>query len=71
MRNKNARSILQSKGALGGGHIFFKGCLWLLDNADVIAIPNKNVVDTFPAGAVGPGAVNQNNVTNAMRFVLR
>jgi len=69
--DKNARSILLSKDALGRGDIFFKGRLRLLDDADVVAILNKNVVNAFPAGTIGPGTVNQNNVPNAMLFILR
>src|SRR5260370_38252755 len=36
--DKNAWSILWSKGAPGGSHIIFKGRLRLLDDADVVAI---------------------------------
>jgi hypothetical protein len=42
--------------------------LRLLDDADVVAILDKNVVDAFPARTVGPGAVDQNNIPNAMLF---
>ena len=70
VRDKNARSILQSKDTLCGGHILFKGRLWLLDDADVIAVLDKNVVNTFPARTIRPRAVNENNITNAMLFVL-
>src|SRR5438876_2867128 len=45
--DKNARSILLSQDALRGSHIFFKGCLWLLDDADVVAILDKNVVNAL------------------------
>ena len=69
--DKNARSILQSEDALRGSHIFFKRCLRLLDDADVVAILDKNVVNAFPAGTICPGTVNQNNIPNAMLFVLR
>jgi len=69
--DKNARPILLSKDALRRGDIFFKGRLRLLDDADVVAILNKNVVNAFPAGTICPGTVNQNNVPNAMLFILR
>jgi hypothetical protein len=39
-----------------------------LDDADVVAILDKNVVDTFPASR---GAVDQNKIPNAMLLVLR
>ena len=68
--DKNARPVLKSEGALGGGHIFFRGCLRLLDDADVVAILDENLVNALPARAIGPGAVNQNNVPDAMPFVL-
>jgi hypothetical protein len=71
MSDKNARSILLSKDALGGSNIIFKGCLWFLDDADVVAIFDKDVVNAFPAGTIRPGAVNQNNIPNAMLVVLR
>ena len=64
VRDKNARSILQSEDALRGSHIFFKGRLRLLDDADVVAILDKNVVNAFPARTICPGAVNQNNIPN-------
>jgi hypothetical protein len=43
----------------------------LCHDADVIAILNKNVVNALPARTICPGTVNQNNVPNAMVFVLR
>jgi hypothetical protein len=67
--DQNAESILKSEGALRGGHIFFKGCLRLLDDADVIAVLDQNVVDTFPARTICPRAMNQNNIPNAMLLV--
>src|SRR5437899_8071868 len=69
--DKNARPILLSKDALRGRHIFLKGCLRLLDDADVVAILAKNVVHAFPARTICPGTVNQNNIPNARRLVLR
>jgi hypothetical protein len=66
---KNARSILKSKDALGGGDIVFEGRLRFLHNADVVSILNKNVVDAFPARTIRPGAVNQDNIPNAMVFL--
>src|SRR5271156_2883235 len=71
VRDKNARSVLKSKDALCGNHIILKGCLRLLDDDDVVAIFDENAVNTFPAGTICPGAVNQNNIPNAMLFVLR
>jgi hypothetical protein len=69
--DKNTRSILLSKDALGGSHIILKGRLRLLNDADVIAILHKNVVNALPAGTIRPSAVNQNNISNAMLLVLR
>ena len=71
MGEENAWSVLLSKDALCGRDIVFKGRLRLLDDADVVAILNKNVVNAFPAGTICPGTVNQNNVPNAMLFILR
>ena len=50
MSDKNARSILLSEDALGGSYIIFKGCLWFLDNADVIPILDKDVVGRVTSG---------------------
>ena len=71
MSDKNARSILLSKDALRSGDIFFEGRLRLLNDADVVAILDKNVVNAFPARTICPGTVNQNNIPNAMLLVLR
>src|SRR4029077_11195870 len=71
MSGKNARSILKSENALRGSHIFLKRRLRLLDDADVVAILDKNVINGSPPGTVCPGAVNQNNITNAMLLALR
>src|SRR5260370_2579321 len=69
--DKNARSILLRKDTLRRGHIIFTGCLRLLDHADRVTIPNQNVVNTFPARTICPGAMNPKSIPNAMRFALR
>ena len=71
MSDQNARSILLSDDALRRSDIFFKGRLRLLDDADVVAILDENVVNAFPAGTIGPGTVNQNNISNARLLGLR
>jgi hypothetical protein len=71
VRDKDARSVLKSEDTLHGSYIVLEGCLWLLDDADVVAILDKDLVDAFPAGTIRPGAMNQNNIPNAMRLVLR
>src|SRR6266446_8107461 len=60
--DKNARPILLSKDALGGSHVVSKRGFRLLDDADVVAILDKNVVNAFPARTIGPCAVNQDNI---------
>jgi len=62
MSDKNARSILLSNDALRSGDIFFKGRLRLLDNADVVAILEKNVVNALPARTLCPGAMYEYDV---------
>jgi hypothetical protein len=69
--DKNARSVLKSEGPLGGSHVFFKPRLRLLNDADVVAILRKNVVNALPAGTICSGTMNQNNIPNAMLVVLR
>jgi hypothetical protein len=71
MRDKNAWSILLSQDALRRSHIFFKGGLRFLDDADGEAVFDKNVVNAFPARTIRPGTVNQNNILDAMVFRLR
>src|SRR6266404_5640826 len=69
--DKNARSILQSKDPLGGSHVFFERGFRLLDDADLVTVLSQNVGDAFPPRAICPSAMNQNNIANAMFFVLR
>jgi hypothetical protein len=71
MSDQNTRPILLSEESLRGSHIFSKRRLGFLDKADVVAILDKNVVNAFPARAICPGAVDQNNIPNAMLLVLR
>jgi hypothetical protein len=70
MSDKNARSILQSQDALRSNDIFVEGSLRFLHDADVVTVLGKNVVNTLPARTIGPGAVNQNNISNVMVFVF-
>jgi len=62
--DQNARPILLTKDALRSGDIVFKGGLRLLDDADVIAILDQNVVNALPAGTICPGTVNENDIAN-------
>jgi hypothetical protein len=62
---------LQCEDTLHGTYIVLEGRLWLLDDADVEAIFDKNVANALPARTICPGAVNQNDIPNAMLFVLR
>jgi hypothetical protein len=49
---------LQCEDTLHGTYIITEGHLWLLDDADLEAIFDKNVVDAFPARTIRPRAVN-------------
>src|SRR5882762_6929024 len=69
--HKNAWSILLSEHALRSGDVFLEGGLRLLNDADVVAIFDKNVVNAFPARTICPSTVNQNNIPNPMLFVRR
>src|SRR5580692_3199428 len=62
MSYENAGAFLLSQDAACRGHIFLKRRLRFLNDADVVAVPDKNVVDAFPARSVGPGAVDKHNV---------
>src|SRR5260370_16333655 len=70
MSNKNAWSILLSEDALRSSDIFFKGRLRLLNDADVEAIFNQNVVNAFPTRTICPGAVNEDNIPHTTFFAL-
>jgi len=49
MSDKDARSVLQCKDTLHGGHIILEGRLRLLDDGDVETILDKVVVNAPPA----------------------
>jgi hypothetical protein len=68
--DKNARSILLSDDALRRSDIVLERCLRLLNDADVVAIFDENVVDAFPARTICSGAVNEDNIPDAMVFFL-
>ena len=59
MRDKDARSVLQCEDPLRGGHIILEGRLGLLDDANVEAVLDKNVVNAFPARTVRPSTVDE------------
>jgi hypothetical protein len=59
-----------SKNALGGSHVISKRGFRLLDDADVVAVLDEDVVNAFPAGTIRPGTVDKNNIPNAMFLVL-
>src|ERR1700722_8283084 len=71
VRDKNAPPVLKSERPLGGSHVFSERRLRLFNDADVVAILRKNVVNALPAGTICPGTMNQNNIPNAMFVVLR
>jgi hypothetical protein len=68
--DKNARPILQSKGALRGSHIVFERGFRFLDDADVVAILDQDVVNTLPSRTIRPRTVNQNNIPDPMPLIL-
>jgi hypothetical protein len=70
MTDKYAWPILLSEDALGGSHVFSKRGLRLLNNAHVVSVSDKNVVDTLPARAIGPSAMNQNDIADAILVIL-
>ena len=60
--DKNAFSRLLSEDAPYSGDIFGERCQRLLNDADVAPIPDQNFINAFPAGAVGPGPMNQHHI---------
>jgi hypothetical protein len=42
--NENARPILQSQNAFGGRDIVLERCLWLLNDTDIEAIFDEDVI---------------------------
>jgi hypothetical protein len=69
--DENAWSILLSKDAFHSRDIFLEGRLRLLDDADVVAMLDKNFVNALPTGTICPGTVNQNNIPKARLIALR
>jgi len=69
--DEDGGAVLQVDDAFGGGYIFFEGRFGFLDDGDVIAVFDEDVVDAAPAGAIGPGAVNENYISDAVGFGLR
>jgi hypothetical protein len=53
---------LQSEDTLYGGHIILEGRLRLLDDADFVAVLDKNVVDASPARTICPGSVDEDDI---------
>jgi hypothetical protein len=47
--DEDARSVLECKHAPRCRHILLKGGLWLLNDADIEAILDENVLDVLPA----------------------
>src|SRR3984885_2003937 len=69
--DKNARSILLREDAPRSGDIVLEGRLRLLYDAGAVAVFDENLVNTFPARAICPCTVNQNNIPNARLLALR
>ena len=69
MRDKNARPVLEGEHAFRCGDVLLECGLRLLHHADVVTVLDENIVDAAPAGTIGPGAVNENNIVNAMLMV--
>src|SRR5258706_3290085 len=60
--DKNAGSILLGKDALRCGDIILERGLRLLNDGDVVAIFDKNLVNAFPAKAICPVAMHEYDV---------
>jgi hypothetical protein len=69
--DKNTWSILLSEGTSRGGNILIERRQRLLHDGDVIAIFDQNVVNTFPARAIRPRTMNENNIPYAMADITR
>jgi len=71
MPAENTRTILLRNDAPGGGDIVSEGGLRLLNDADMVAVLDKNVINASPARTIRPGTVYQNNIPDAMLFAQR
>jgi hypothetical protein len=71
MSNEKTGAALLIDHAPGRCYVRLKRSLRLLDDADIVAVLHQDIVSTFPAGAIGPGSVYQNNISNGGTFVLR
>ena len=59
--DENDRSRLLVEHPLGRGNIFVEPSQGLLDDADVVAVPGKHIVDTAPGGTVDERAMYQDD----------
>jgi hypothetical protein len=62
--DEKALAILQSEDPLCSSNIFLKGGLGLLYDAHAVTVSDENVRDAFPAGAICPGSVDENDIAN-------
>src|SRR5471030_776273 len=57
--------ILSVKRAIGNSNVILQGYRWVLNDADVVSVPFKDLVHTLPARTVHKTAMNQNDVLHS------
>ena len=67
MADQDHRAVLAGEHPVGRRHFIGECRQRILNDADVVAAAGENVVDALPAGAVGPGAVDENDVLDGVR----
>jgi hypothetical protein len=62
MTDEDAGPILLVQDALGRGHILIQAGERVLDDRNVVTVPNEDVVNRPPTGAVDEGAVDEQDI---------
>ncbi len=62
MADQDHRPILTIEHALRSRHVAGQGFIRVRDDADLVALGDKQLIDAFPAGAVGPGAMDEHDI---------
>jgi len=61
MTDEDAGPILLLQDAFGRGHIFIQAGQRVLDHRHLVTVPNEDIVNGPPAGAVDEGAMHEND----------
>src|SRR5260370_7929776 len=60
--DEDCRSVLRGKSSLGNRYVVLQRYCRILDNADTVAVPPEDLVDTLPPRPVNKGTVHYTDV---------